>query len=108
MDAFGGPAGLIGRMIGEEYDTVKAVAEKLADLQEILTGIEQIEDFDGLMAALDAAKEAAEAAAAAAAVSQAGALTAKNSADTFRDQAEDSAQAAAASATAALDRKSVV
>ena len=96
--AYSGPAGLIDRMIGEEYGVVKAVAEKIPDLQDILAAIQSIQDFDALMTALTAARDAAALSATGADQSEALALIYKDAADLFRAQAQASAQAAATSA----------
>ena len=105
FDGFSGPAGLIDRMIGEEYDVVKSVAEKINDLQTILVAIQQIQDFDALLALLTAARDAAGTSAQAAAASQATTLSLKNATDTLRGQAQDYSQAAASARADALQFK---
>lgn len=105
FDSFSGPAGLVDRMIGEEYEVVKLVADKIPDLDSILVAIQAIQDFDDLMTSLNTAVTDSAASALAASSSAATALSHKNSADTFRGQAAASAAAAAVSDASALTSK---
>lgn len=101
FDGFSGPAGLIDRMIGEEYTVVKSVAEKLEDLATIVSTIEQIEDIDALLVALTAAKDAAALSATSADTSEGNALIYKDATDAFRAQAQGFSTTASASQVAA-------
>lgn len=105
FDGYSGPAALIDRMIGEEYAVIKAVAEKIPELQEILDAIKSIEDFNVLIAALTAARDAAAASAQGAAGSAAEALAFRNATDAFRAQAQGFAAAALASEGSATASK---
>lgn len=102
---YSGPAGVIDRMIGEEYAVIKAVAEKIPEFAEILVAIESIQNFDDLMVALTAARDAAAVSATSADTSADEALAYKAATDAFRAQAQSLSQAATVSEANALAHK---
>jgi hypothetical protein len=92
---FGSAAGLIDQMIGEEYAVVKAVAERIPDLDGISQAVDAAGGLVVLVTGAQAAKDDAETAATNTATDRELALGYKNDALASKNSASSSAIAAA-------------
>lgn len=89
------PASLIDRMIGDEYETIKAAVEAIPQFAEVIQKVTELTNFAAFQAALTSAVNAAANSANNAASAQAAAAALQALVIAYRDEAQDAASAAA-------------